>query len=64
METFTSKTVYGNFAVYDTCLDSNTCKHMVENIETGKTTIMFGTAIHKILSEAGISVPHFDETRN
>jgi hypothetical protein len=61
MESSNSKTVYGNYAVYDTCLDSHTCKHIVENIETGKTKIMLGSNICKILSEARIYVPHFDK---
>lgn len=40
MESFDGKTVYGKYAVYDNCLDSHNCKHIVENIETGKIKLM------------------------
>jgi hypothetical protein len=61
MESFENKTVYGNFAVYNTCLEPNKCKHIVENIKTGEKKTMLGISIYKILIEAGISVPHFVE---
>lgn len=62
MDTIDNKTVYGKYAVYNNCLDSYNCKHLVENIETGKLKIMLGRDICKILLVAGIVVPHFDKT--
>ncbi len=49
------------FEISSFCMESYPCKHYVENTETGKTTIMDGIAICKLLTDAGLSRPHFNE---